>query len=95
MAEDGKPAAPKTLVPSITQETLVETIGSTRPRGSFFMNRVRTLGYTEHNGRIRVHTSLLSVVLHDELPQQNASRPRFLDLSCNKARTVTERTKLV
>jgi hypothetical protein len=69
-------------------------IGSTRPSVSFFMNRVRTLGYIEHSGRIRFHTSLLSVVLHNELSQQNASRPRLLNLPCKKARSVTERTKL-
>jgi hypothetical protein len=31
------------------------------------MNRFRKLGFIEYNGRIRVHKSLLSVILHDQL----------------------------
>jgi len=87
MAKYGKAGAPETLIPEITQETLAEMIGSTRSRVSFFMNRFRTLGYIEYNGRIRVHTSLLNVVLHDELPGENASRPRLLDPTSSKAQT--------
>jgi CRP/FNR family transcriptional regulator, cyclic AMP receptor protein len=29
------------------------------------MNRFRQLGFIEYNGRIRVHKSLLNVILHD------------------------------
>ena len=79
LADYGQPGAPETLIPPITQETLAEMIGSTRSRVSFFMNRFRALGYIEYDGRIRVHTSLLNVVLHDELPEENASRPKLLD----------------
>jgi hypothetical protein len=46
-------------------------IGTTRSRVSFFMNRFRKLGYIHHNGGIRVHRSLLKVVLRDQLPEQN------------------------
>lgn len=65
MAEFGKPGEPETLIPHITQETLAEMIGTTRSRVSFFMNRFRKLGFIEYNGRIRVHKSLLNVILHD------------------------------
>jgi CRP/FNR family transcriptional regulator, cyclic AMP receptor protein len=65
MAEFGKPGEPETLIPQITQETLAEMIGTTRSRVSFFMNRFRKLGFLEYNGRIRVHKSLLNVILHD------------------------------
>jgi CRP-like cAMP-binding protein len=65
MAEFGKPGDPESLIPEITQETLAEMIGTTRSRVSFFMNRFRKLGFIEYNGRIRVHKSLLNVVLHD------------------------------
>jgi CRP/FNR family transcriptional regulator, cyclic AMP receptor protein len=75
MAEFGKPGEPETLIPHITQETLAEMIGTTRSRVSFFMNRFRKLGFIEYNGRIRVHKSLLNVVLHDHLPEQNAVKP--------------------
>ena len=65
LAEFGKPGDPESLIPEITQETLAEMIGTTRSRVSFFMNRFRKLGFIEYNGRIRVHRSLLNVVLHD------------------------------
>jgi len=65
MAEFGKPGEPETLIPQITQETLAEMVGTTRSRVSFFMNRFRKLGFIEYNGRIRVHKSLLNVVLYD------------------------------
>jgi CRP/FNR family transcriptional regulator, cyclic AMP receptor protein len=87
LARYGKPDATETLIPEITQETLAEMIGATRSRVSFFMNRFRKLGYIEYNGRIRVHTSLLDVVLHDKLPEENASKPRLLDPPFSKVRT--------
>jgi CRP-like cAMP-binding protein len=61
----GKPGEAETLLPKITQETLAEMIGSTRSRVSFFMNRFRSLGFIEYNGGIKVHKSLLNVILHD------------------------------
>ena len=66
MAEFGKPGEPEQYIPKITQETLAEMIGTTRSRISFFMNRFRKLGFIEYNGRIKVHKSLLCVVLHDQ-----------------------------
>jgi CRP-like cAMP-binding protein len=79
MADYGADGKPEALIPAVTQETLAEMIGTTRSRVSFFMNRFRKLGYIDYNGRIRVHRSLLNVVLHDELPEENASRPKLLD----------------
>jgi hypothetical protein len=82
------------LIPPITQEALAEMIGTTRSRVSFFMNRFRKLGYLDYNGRIRVHTSLLNMVLHDSLPEENAVRPKLLDPPPSPARTA-RRAKLV
>lgn len=65
MAEFGSQDEPESMIPKISQETLAEMIGTTRSRVSFFMNRFRKLGFIEYDGRIRVHKSLLSVVLHD------------------------------
>ena len=76
MAEFGKPGDPETLIPKISQETLAEMIGTTRSRVSFFMNRFRKLGFIEYNGRIKVHKSLLNVILHDRLPDDHAETPR-------------------
>ena len=75
MAEFGKPGEPEMLIPKVSQETLAEMIGTTRSRVSFFMNRFRKLGFVEYNGRIRVHKSLLNVILHDHLPEHNAEQP--------------------
>jgi CRP/FNR family cyclic AMP-dependent transcriptional regulator len=75
MAEFDKEGEPEMLIPPITQETLADMIGTTRSRVSFFMNRFRKLGFIEYNGRIRVHKSLLNVVLHDRLPAGNAAQP--------------------
>jgi CRP-like cAMP-binding protein len=65
MAESGQSGSPETTLPKISQETLAEMIGTTRSRVSFFMNRFRKLGFIDYDGRIRVHKSLLNVVLHD------------------------------
>jgi CRP-like cAMP-binding protein len=75
LAEFGEPGKPEHLLPPITQETLAEMVGTTRSRVSFFMNRFRKLGLIEYNGRIRVHKSLLNVVLHDEFTERNPERP--------------------
>ena len=69
LAHFGKEGVPETVVPKISQETLAEMIGTTRSRVSFFMNRFRRLGFIHYSGGIegglQVHSSLLSVVLHD------------------------------
>ena len=75
MAEFGGEGKPEPLIPKISQETLAEMIGTTRSRVSFFMNRFRKLGFIDYNGRIVVHKSLLNVVLHDHLPDDDAVRP--------------------
>jgi CRP/FNR family transcriptional regulator, cyclic AMP receptor protein len=68
LAHFGKEGKPESVVPKISQEMLAEMIGTTRSRVSFFMNRFRKLGFVHYNGGLgglRVHSSLLNVVLHD------------------------------
>ena len=79
MAEFGQPDEPESLIPRITQETLAEMIGTTRARVSFFMNRFRQHGFIEYNGRIRVHKSLLNVILHDRSAGQNSVRAPLVE----------------
>ena len=79
MAEFGQPGEPEMLIPKISQETLAEMIGTTRSRVSFFMNRFRKLVFIDYNGRIRVHKSLLTVVLHDRLPDDVGEKPPASD----------------
>jgi CRP/FNR family transcriptional regulator, cyclic AMP receptor protein len=65
LAHFGKESVGETLVPKISQETLAEMVGTTRPRVNFFMNRFRKLGFIDYNGGLEIHSSLLNVVLHD------------------------------
>ena len=65
LAHFGKEGKPESVVPKISQELLAEMVGTTRSRVSFFMNRFRELGFIHYNGGLKVHTSLLNVVLHD------------------------------
>jgi CRP/FNR family cyclic AMP-dependent transcriptional regulator len=64
-ARFGKEGTPEAVVPKISQETLAEMVGTTRSRVSFFMNRFRKLGFIHYNGGLKIHSSLLNVVLHD------------------------------
>jgi CRP-like cAMP-binding protein len=75
MAEFDQPGTPNKYIPPVTQVTLAAMIGTTRSRVSFFMNRFRSLGFIDYNGRIQVHRSLLNVILHDQLPEHKAQRP--------------------
>jgi CRP/FNR family cyclic AMP-dependent transcriptional regulator len=68
LANFGKEGKPETAIAKISQQTLAEIVGTTRSRVSFFMNKFRKLGfvsYDGHLGHLEVHSSLLSVVLHD------------------------------
>ncbi|MBZ5727588.1 MAG: Crp/Fnr family transcriptional regulator [Acidobacteriia bacterium] len=65
LANFGKEAQTEPVVPKISQETLAGIVGTTRSRVSFFMNRFRKLGFIEYNGGLKIHSSLLNVVLHD------------------------------
>lgn len=68
-AQFGKEGVTETVVPKISQETLAEMVGTTRSRVSFFMNRFRKMGFIHYHGGIegglRVHSSLLNIVLRD------------------------------
>ena len=62
----GKEGEPETVIPTMSQETLAEMIGTTRSRVSFFMNRFRKLGFVDYGeSGLQVHSSLLNIVLHD------------------------------
>jgi CRP/FNR family cyclic AMP-dependent transcriptional regulator len=61
----GKEGRSETLIPAISQQTLAQMIGTTRSHVNVFLNRFRKLGFIEYNGGLKVHSSLLSVVLHE------------------------------
>jgi len=53
------------IIQKISQTTLAEMIGTTRPRVNLFMNKFRKLGFIEYHGEIKINKSLLTVVLHE------------------------------
>jgi CRP-like cAMP-binding protein len=66
LANFGQESKPIPLIAKLSQETLAEMIGTTRSRVSFFLNRFRDLGFIDYDGGgMHVHSSLVSVVLHD------------------------------
>jgi CRP/FNR family cyclic AMP-dependent transcriptional regulator len=66
LANFGQESKPIPVIAKMSQETLAEMIGTTRSRVSFFLNRFRELGFIDYNGGgMQVHSSLVSVVLHD------------------------------
>ena len=69
MANFGKEGKPEPVIAKLSQETLAEMIGTTRSRVSGFMNKFRKLGFIEYNGELKVHNSLLNVILNDIPPE--------------------------
>ena len=65
LANYGKEGTPETVVPEINQETLAGMVGTTRSRVSFFMNKFKKLGLIDYKNGLRVHRSLLNIVLHN------------------------------
>jgi len=67
LARSGNSNAPDAVIPRITQELLAEMVGTTRARINLFMNKFRRLGLVDYKsgGSLRIHNSLLHVVLRD------------------------------
>ncbi len=67
LARYGNDNVPTRTIPPIAQGTLAQMVGTTRSRVNFFMRKFKRLGFVDYdeNGRIMVHDSLLTVVLHD------------------------------
>ena len=65
LAQFGKDSDPQPVIAQVNQGTLAEMVGTTRSRVSYFMNKFRKLGFIEYNGELRIHNSLLNILLHD------------------------------
>jgi CRP/FNR family cyclic AMP-dependent transcriptional regulator len=65
LARYGREGQPDRMLQKVSQETLAEMIGTTRPRVNLFMNKFRKLGFIEYNGGIKINKSLLTLVLHE------------------------------
>lgn len=64
LANFGKEGKMETI-PRINQDILAAKVGTTRSRINFFMNKFKKLGFIEYNGGLKVHSSLLNVIVHD------------------------------
>lgn len=78
MANFGELGELEKLIPEITEESLAETIGASQASVSFFLNRFRERGLIDYDGRIRVHQTLLNLLLHDRLPGDNTAAPEIV-----------------
>jgi len=63
----GKSEASEPIAPTVSQEILAARVGTTRSRVNVFMNKFRKLGFIEYDrlGGLKVHSGLLSVIVHD------------------------------
>ena len=58
MAEIGQDVEGGIVLPSISQETLAQMVGTTRSRINFFLNRFRRQGLIHYEKGLRIHISL-------------------------------------
>jgi CRP/FNR family cyclic AMP-dependent transcriptional regulator len=65
LAQVGQEAELRTVVTPISQEVMAARVGTTRSRINYFMNKFRKLGLIEYNGHIKVHSSLLNVIVRE------------------------------
>lgn len=54
-------------IPRINQDILAARVGTTRSRINFFMNKFRKLGFIDYDdtNTLKIHSSLLNVIVHD------------------------------
>lgn len=67
LASVGRKSMAKTL-PRISRDSLAAQIGTSRSKIDLFMNKFRKLGFIEYSGGLRVHSSLLNVIVYDQVP---------------------------
>jgi CRP/FNR family transcriptional regulator, cyclic AMP receptor protein len=63
LAANDKSAITEGRVAKVSQATLAEVVGTTRPRINFFLNKFRKEGLIEYNGGLKVHEARLSRIL--------------------------------
>lgn len=66
LANFGKKGRPKSAVPKMNFGDLAQMIGTSISHVTFFMKKFRKLGFIEYNGELKIHKSLLNVLLHDQ-----------------------------
>jgi CRP/FNR family cyclic AMP-dependent transcriptional regulator len=66
LAHFGKDGKMEAVLPKVSQEALAARVGTTRSRVNYFMNKFRRLGFIEYNGELKVHSSLMNVIVLDQ-----------------------------
>jgi CRP/FNR family cyclic AMP-dependent transcriptional regulator len=66
LANFGKKGRPKSVIPKVSFEALAQMVGTTISRIGIFMRKFRKLGFIDYNGDLKINSSLLNVVLHDQ-----------------------------
>jgi CRP/FNR family cyclic AMP-dependent transcriptional regulator len=90
LANFGKKGRPKSVIPRISFEALAEMVGTTISRVNFFMRKFRKLGFIDYNGELKINSSLLNVVIHDQFVTM-ATDP--LPVTPSQPRTIGRRLK--
>jgi CRP/FNR family transcriptional regulator, cyclic AMP receptor protein len=65
LAQVGQEAELRTVSAPINQHLMAARVGTTRSRINHFMNKFRKLGLVEYNGELKVHSSLMNVIVRD------------------------------
>jgi len=65
------------LIPKINRETPADMVGTTRSGVSMFINKFRKLGMIDYNRGLKIHSSLLNVVLRDQVSPHSLSDKFF------------------
>ena len=65
LAQVGQEAELRTVTTPISQDVMAAKVGTTRSRINHFMNKFRKLGLIEYNGELKVHSSLLNVIIRE------------------------------
>ena len=67
LAQLGKEGKSELVLPGVSEDSLAQTIGTSRSQVSHFLQKFKKLGFLDYNDQdgLTVHSGLLSVVLHD------------------------------
>jgi CRP-like cAMP-binding protein len=65
LADYGRKSRAETVLPRVSQDSLAQMVGTTRPRIRRFMQKFRELGFIDYDSSVlTIHNGLLSMVLH-------------------------------
>jgi CRP/FNR family cyclic AMP-dependent transcriptional regulator len=65
LSQVGQEAELRTVVAPISQEVMAARVGTPRSRINYFINKLRKLGLIEYDGELKVHSSLLNVIIRE------------------------------